>query len=136
MNDNWKVVKFTIATDGAGAYTSTSLDGLVGSGGPYLLHAVEWVDGNQDNGVDFTLSITDTPSGVDRSVLVVANADNDAWYQPRIYGNNPADGATWANGADVTASYAELVVTGRLKLAVTNGGATKAGACFVYLKKS
>jgi hypothetical protein len=129
------VVSFQITTATGGAYTSSTstVTGQPASGA-YLLEAVEWIDGTLADGVDFVLSSIN-PSGVDRILLDVDDANNDAWYQPRIYGNNPATGATWANGADVTAAYTQLVVTGTLKLAVTSGGDDKTGKCLVYLKK-
>jgi len=122
------VVKFSITTSAAGAYTSaiatapgSDLDNL----GPKLLYAVEWVDGTMDDGVDAVLSVTSTPSGVDKTLLTLTNANDDAWYHPRGVEHDAA-------GAALT-TRALSVVYGTLKLVVSAGGNVKTGACWVYL---
>ena len=122
------VVKFSITTSAAGAYTSaiatapgSDLDNL----GPKLLYAVEWVDGTLDDGVDAVLSVTATPSGVDKTLLTLTNANDDAWYHPRGVEHDAA-------GAALT-TRALSVVYGTLKLVVSAGGNVKTGACWVYL---
>lgn len=127
-----KVVTFIITTDASGAYTSTddatTVKGQLRADGPYLLHAVEWVDGTLADGVDAVLSQTSTPSGVDTTLLTLTNADNDAWYYPwKLVVAN--DGSTAA-----TDFFTEQIVSGELKLAVTSGGDTLSGKCIVYLK--
>lgn len=126
-------VKFAITTDGSGAYTSTvatapqgevSRDGL----GPWLLYAVEWVDGALADGVDAVLSVTNTLSGVDLTLLTLTDANSDLMYYPRVI----ADGVT---GADLTGWYVQHVVDGTLKLTVTSGGSAATGACIVYLNR-
>lgn len=123
------VVTFNITTDGSSAYTSTpaTVTGQPASGA-YLLHAVEWVDGDLADGVDAVLSITGTPSGVDKTLLTLTNADNDLWYYPWAL-TVKNDGSTAA-----TDFFTEQVVIGTLKLTVASGGATKTGKCLVYLK--
>lgn len=90
-----------------------------------LLYAVEWIDGDFANGVDAVLSAVSTPSGVDKTLLTLTNADNDAIYYPRAleHGNTGTELATTT----------KVLVDGSLKLAVTNGGDTKTGGCNVYL---
>ena len=123
------VVTFQITTTGSGAYTSTTDGGVTGqpSSGAYLLHAVEWVDGSLDNSHAATLSITNTPSGVDKTLLTIAagEGDDDIWYYPQTLVHDP--------GAEDTTFYTMQVVIGTLKLAVTSGGASKTGKCLVYL---
>ena len=123
-------VKFAITTDGSGDYTSSittapQSDVMKDGMGPKLLYAVEWVDGTLADGNDAVLSQTDTMSGVDKTLLTLTNANDDAWYYPRVLEDDNA-------GADVT-TYAMQVITGTLKLVVSSGGATATGACWVYL---
>ena len=123
------VVKFSITTSAAGAYTSaiatapgSDLDNL----GPKLLYAVEWVDGTMDDGATATLTVTNTPSGVDKTLLTLTLTTNaDAWYHPRGVEHDAA-------GAALT-TRALSVVYGTLKLVVSAGGNVKTGACWVYL---
>lgn len=129
-----KIVTFEITTATGGAYTSTddatTVKSQIAADGPYLLHAVEWVDGTLADGVDAVLSLINTPSGVDKTILTLTNADNDLWYYPwTLVSKN--DGSTAA-----TDFFAEQVVTGQLKLAVTNGGDAKTGKCLVYLREA
>lgn len=120
------VVKFTITTNGSGDYTSTpSTVAGQPSWGTYLLYAVQWIDGTLADGVDAVLSLTGNPGSVDKTLLTLTDANNDAWYYPRVTESDNAGGAL--------VTYALQVVEGTLKLAVTDGGDTKAGACLVYL---
>lgn len=127
-------IKFAITTDGSGNYTSSvasapQADISNNATGPMLLYAVEWVDGDLTDGVDAVLSMTNTLSGVDKTLLTLTNADNDAWYYPwALVVKN--DGSTVA-----TDFFAPQVVEGTLKLVVTNGGSTHTGMCIVYLKE-
>jgi hypothetical protein len=133
-----KTVTFNITTTSGGAYDSSTAGGVTGQGSPgnpYKLYAVEWVDGTLDNNVTATLSMTSTPSGVDKTLftLAAAEADDDAWFFPRVVAHD--EGAeTLASGADVTAAYAMQLVTGTLKLVVAAGGNAKTGKCLVYLQ--
>lgn len=114
-----RTIQFDITTDGAGAYSGSQ---AVGSAGWYTLHALEWVDGDLDNGVDPVLSVT-TASGVTTVLWDVDNTDDDAWYYPRAE-------ITLTDTTDHPILY---VVAGTLSLVVANGGATKSGKLLVYL---
>lgn len=122
-------VTFTITTDSSGDYDSSSDGGVSGqlrdARLPSLLYAVEWVDGTLADGVDAVLSMTGTPSGVDTTLLTLSNANNDAWYTPQ--------GAVHDNTGTTTGYYTPQVMTGPLKLVVSNGGDTKSGKCIVYV---
>jgi hypothetical protein len=120
-------VTFNITTDGSEAYTSTTDLGVSGqpASGAYLLHAVQWIDGTLTDGVDAVLSVTDAPGGADTTLLTLTNANDDAWYYPQVFVDTNA-------GVDTT-FYTHQVVAGKLKLAVTSGGASKTGKCVVYL---
>ena len=94
------------------------------------LASVQWVDGDFTDGVDAVLSVTSTDSAVDLTLLTLTNADNDAMYHPRHIVHSEAGAAlTGTSGGDRTMP----TVVGRLKLAVTSGGASKTGGAIVYL---
>lgn len=123
-------VKFDITTSSGGAYTSsvtTAPQSEVSKWkeGPVLLYAVEWIVNELDAGVDATLSMTDTISGTDKTLLTLTNADANAWYYPRIVEND--------NTGAATAFYTLQVVEGTLKLVIASGGNVQRGTCIVYL---
>lgn len=124
-----QVIKFTITTNASGAYTSALATApgsdLLDARGPLLLYAVEWVNTDFDVGVDATLTVTATLSGVDLTLLTLTDISGDVMYYPRhvTHGNT---------GAALT-DYAMALVYGTLKLVVAQGGDTKTGACWVYL---
>ena len=126
-----QVVTFNITTDASGDYDSTdnasTVTGQVRAGSPYLLHAVQWVDGTLADGVDAVLSMTNTPSGVDTTLLTLTNANNDAWYYPWVLVVKN-DGSTAA-----TDHFTEQIVNGPLKLVVSSGGNAATGKCLVFL---
>jgi hypothetical protein len=135
-----KTVTFNITTTAGGAYdSSTTANAATISGGnrstgsPYLLYAVEWVDTDFDAGVDATLTVTSTPSGIDRTLLTLTDADAEATYYVRenAHGNT---GTAWAEGADKTATRVQPIVDGTLKLVIAQGGNAKTGKCLVYLQ--
>ena len=90
------------------------------------LEAVDWIDGDLTDGVDAVLSVTNTPSGVDHTLLTLTNANADAMYYPRRVVDTTA-------GAAAAGVYDRFIVDGVLKLAVTSGGASKTGGCVVYV---
>ncbi|MCP5101004.1 MAG: hypothetical protein GY943_36095 [Chloroflexi bacterium] len=92
-----------------------------------LLHAVEWVDGDLADGVDAVLSVTNTDSGVDSTLLTLTDANIDKWYYPRRI---EAD----VTGGDL-ATTTRHVIAGTLKLAITSGGAVKTGGAVVYYER-
>jgi hypothetical protein len=125
-------VTFRITTSAGGAYTSTgttdaTVSGLPRGRGPLLLYAVEWVDTDFDAGVDAVLSVTDTPTGIDKTLLTLTNADAEATYYPQVL--------TSTNAGAATTFYTDQIVHGTLKLVIAAGGATKTGICVVYLRE-
>lgn len=116
-------IRINATTNGSGAATVTR--GIQGGGGSMLLYAVEWIDGDFADGVDAVLSCVNTVGGVDRTLLTLTDANNDAIYYPRVLEADNAGGAL--------TTYALPVVDGDLKLAVTSGGDTKTGGCVVHL---
>ena len=70
-----KDVKFAIACSAGGAYTETS-KAVNGK-----LYAIEVVIGTLTNGAaDITVSVTNTPSGVDKTLLTLTNITASALY--------------------------------------------------------
>lgn len=114
-------VRIEVTTNAAG-------EGIVIAGiamAPFLLYAVEWVKGTFDAGVDAVLSVTNTPSGVDYTLLTLTNADNNKMYYPRHVEHDQT-------GADQT-TRGYPVVNGDLKLAISQGGNAKTGSMLVTL---
>ena len=111
----------TGTSDATGDVTLTASQSVVG-----MLYAVEWVDGDLADGVDAVLSVTNTASGVDQTVLTLTDANSDAWYYPRELADDNA-------GAALAATYTYPVINGTLKLVIASGGNAKTGGAYVYV---
>lgn len=119
------IVRFDIATNGSGAYDSSSDGGVTGQ--PFhvsKLLAVRWVDGDLTDGVDGVLSVVQGDSTI--TLGTFTNANDDAMYYPRSL-------VAVSAGTAATDAYTEHIVDGTLKLVVSSGGASKSGKCLVYL---
>jgi hypothetical protein len=94
-----------------------------------FLYAVEWIDGSFDDGVDAILSCQSTVSGVAQTLLTLTNANDDAIYYPRAIVHSEAGVAlTGTAGADRT----RMMLNGKLRLVIAQGGNVKTGGCIVY----
>ena len=111
-------------TDGSGDLTVTSDNEMLGG-----VYAVEWIDGDFADGVDLTLSYTSSDEGVSRNILVVADANADKIYYPRVLEHLDTDGSALT-------THALPLVNGKLKMVVANGGDTKTGGCVVHVAVS
>lgn len=129
-------VKFDITTDASGDYDSTDdattcpqaniSDNRMG---PLLLYAVEMVIGTLTSGAaDVTLSMTDTLSGVDKTLLTLTNISANAWHYPQVLGSDNT-------GTALTGWYMKQVVEGTLKVVVASGGNVKTGTLIAYLQE-
>ena len=118
-------VKLTGTTDSSGDATITANIATQAR-----LLAVEWIDGDLADGVDAVLSVTNTSSGVDHTLLTLTNANSDAWYYPRVIANDNAGTAVTYDGTNEI--YVKDVISGHLKLVISSGGDTKTGGCVVY----
>lgn len=106
----------TTATDGTATITG---DRYISG----LLVAVQWIDGDFDNGVDAVLSTINSPAAA--TLLTLTDADNDALYYPRIVAHDNA-------GAAQSAVDQFQLLDGVPKLAITGGGSAKSGGCIIY----
>jgi hypothetical protein len=111
-------VYLKVTTDAGGDGTAETDDAIFG-----LLFSVQWVDGDFDDGVDATLDVTGNPTGVDKTLLTLTNANNDKEYFPRELQHDNA-------GGDLT-SHDYGVINGKLKLTVSAGGNAKTGGALV-----
>jgi hypothetical protein len=102
-----------------------SLTVTAGSSVRGLLHAVEWIDGDFADGVDAVLSVVRDDNAPDYTFLTLTNANDDLVYYPRELIDTVA-------GVEIAGNYAEPILNGKLKLSVTDGGASKTGGCIVY----
>lgn len=114
-------VRVDVTTDAAGYGTATV--GLATR--TLFLYAVEWVKGTYDNGVDAVLSVTNTPSGVDYTLLTLTNANNNRMYYPRHLEQDQT-------GADLSTRNFPIV-NGDMKLTINQGGNTNTGSVIVTL---
>lgn len=119
-----EIIPLMVTTNAAGAGTVTAARDVDVDTGKVLL-AVEWVKGTFANGVDPTLSVVNTLSGVDRTLLTLTNADVNGWYAPQV----PMHSTT----GSVLTSYVQQIVNGDLRLVVAAGGSVVTGGAYVYL---
>jgi hypothetical protein len=91
----------------------------------YAVHAVEWIDGDFADGVDAVLSVVNTLSGVEQTILTLTDANSDAWYFPRI--------AESSNVGTPLTTNTPMLANGDLRLVVSAAGSVKTGGCIVYL---
>lgn len=111
-------------TAGGGSVTVTDTKSRTG-----LLYAAEWIDGTLADGVDATLTVQNTESGVVTTLLTLTNANDDAWYHVRhLVHDETGTALTGTAGGDRVMP----VINGTLQLAITSGGATNTGGCIVY----
>ena len=115
-------IKLSVTTDADGAATAQATTPVLG-----YLEAVEWVDGSLADGVDATVSVVSTSSGIDQTLLTLTNANDDAMYYPRAIVHD-------ATGGTVAGEYTEYLVDGYLKLTVAQGGSVKAGNAIIYVE--
>lgn len=122
-------VKLTGTTDTSGDATITSSNSYVG-----FLYAVQWIDGTLADGVDAVLSVTTAADGgVAQTLLTLTDANNDAWYYPRVQvHDNTGTGVTY-NGTDEIYA-AQALINGPLSLVISSGGNAATGGCIVYLE--
>lgn len=93
------------------------------------LYAVEWIDGDFDDGVNAVLSVQNVESGVAATLLTLTAANVDVWYYPRALQHGEAGAAlTGTAGGDRT----RRILNGTLRLSISAGGDTKSGGCIVY----
>jgi hypothetical protein len=93
------------------------------------LEAVEWVLGTFDAGVDATLTCQATLSGVAQTLLTLTNANANALYYPRALVHDATGGAlTGTSGGDRTL----MLLTGKPRVVIAQGGNVKTGAVILY----
>lgn len=122
-----KPIKLIGTTASDGSLTVTSTVNVLG-----VVKAVEWVDGDLVDGVDFTLTCVRNDGGVDLPIMAVSDANNDKVYYPRHTVHDSA-------GAELTFDGTRKVtdapiVNGNLKLVIADGGNAKNGGVFVYVE--
>lgn len=118
MRVEW--LQVTTDENGDGAATKA-----LPAGASYLLHAVEWIDGDLVDGVDAVLKCVSRAYGPDLTMLTLTNANADNVYFPRELEDDNV-------GAALT-TYTLPVVDGTLQLVIASGGDTKSGGARVIL---
>jgi len=118
-----KDVVLDITTSAGGAATVNANYGICGR-----WYAIKYMPGSIATGATITVTCQD---GASKPLLIKANAGtSNSWYYPRDLVHGVADGAalTGTRGGD-----RELpVLSGRPRVVVSAGGATKAGSLTLY----
>lgn len=122
-----KSLKLTVTTNASGDGSATSTQTICG-----LLYAIEWSDGNFDDGVDLTLSVIETALNDTDSATVVTLTDANAgkYYYPRALVHDASGGTalTGTAGGD----RAMPVICGRPKATIAQDGNAKTGSFIIY----
>lgn len=114
-------VVLNLTTDASGDKTLKASEQVAG-----LLIGIEWVVGTFDTGVDATITLQDTPSGVARTLLTLTNANSNAFYNVRT----PEHDATGT--ATTTGSTCYPFIVGKPQVVIAQGGNTKTGKVVLY----
>lgn len=123
-----KIVRIDITTDTGGAGSSFT---SIGGGGS--LYAIQMVDGTFADGVD--LAVTVEQGDLSIPVFTKANFNTDSIAYPRALTQHASDGADSTLVGDGTILYCEPLVFGRIKAAVTSGGAVASGSVILYIRE-
>jgi len=113
-------VILTATTNSSGDKTLKSPDQVAG-----LLIGIEWVVGTFDTGVDATITLQDTPSGVARTLLTLTNANANAFYNVRADEHD-------STGTAITGGKCYPLIVGKPQVVVASGGNTKTGSVILY----
>lgn len=112
--------RINITTDSSGDDDATADTYVKG-----YLELIEWVDGTLADGVDAVISLTDRPSGVDKTLLTLTDANDDADYPLRVQG-------VGADGAAIDGVYDLPFIVGVPRVVVSDGGNVASGAVVLY----
>jgi hypothetical protein len=118
----YKEIRLSGTTDVSGDLVVNATTPVFG-----LLYAVRWVDGDFADGVDAVISTQGHEAAA--TLLTLSNADDDAWYYPRVVVQNAA-------GVDLTGLVGgdrDLpLMVGVPRLVVSSGGSVLTGGCILY----
>lgn len=122
-------VKLTVTTDESGDGTATHPNVIGGT-----LYAIYYQRGTLDNSTtDVTISVTGTPEGDDKTLLTLTNVTASGWYYPRFQACDNV-------GSAISGEYDEVLVVGKPKVVVAQGGATtpsssvKTGSVYLFYR--
>jgi len=121
MRDGLKSAKISVTTNAGGAGTGVTENSVFG-----WLYAITIIDGNFDDGVDWTFSVeAPNDAGLARNIKVVSNSNDDKTFYPRTLEHLDTDGA-------VLTTHCHPVIDGVVKLTIAQGGNTKTGGAVIY----
>lgn len=118
-----KKMRIDVTTDASGNAT------IYGNSIMGILQAVQIVQGTlADGAADITIKAES--AGLEQTVLALTNVADSAIYYPRVVGNKPGDGTELkADGYYVSGL---MLLAGRVKVVVAQGGNKTSGAVILY----
>lgn len=114
-------IRLTGATNSGGAATLTGERTIYG-----FLYAVEWQDGSFDDGVDAVLTCLNPETAVTYTHCTLTNANDDAFYYPRVQFHDTAAGAA------LTGQYGMVLLNGTPIITIAQGGNVKTGGATLH----
>ena len=116
-----RTAKLDVTTNAGGAGSATTTTPILG-----WLYSILWIDGTFDNGVDPTFTVEPpNEAGLARNLFVVANADDDKMYYPRVLEHLDTDGTALT-------THTHPIIDGYVKLTVAAGGNVKTGGAVLF----
>lgn len=116
-----KIIELTGTSNGSGALTMEATSSKIG----YVEKIVmDYIDG--DTGADIV--VTNTDGTTTTAILTKANLGTaDVTFMPRSECNKVSDGTAFTNFGD------KILVTGKMKIVIAAGGASKQFRFLIYL---
>jgi len=118
-------LRINVTTDESGDGNDTADRAVLGR-----LVAVELIDGDYADGVDATITVVNTNSGVNKTLLTATNFNTDQTLYPRHVAHDEAGAAQTYNGTQEV--HVKPIIDGLLKLTIASGGNAKTGGVIVY----
>lgn len=115
-------IKLDVTTDASGDGTDTASEAVNA-----YLEKIHFADGDLADSHTAVLSITSTPGAVDETIwsTTAGDTNSDVWVYPRINAVDPSNDA-------ISGVYERILVTGKPKLTIDAGGATKTGFAILH----
>lgn len=117
-------IYLSVTTDGSGDGTATATKSVAA-----WLEKIDFIDGDLADAHTAVLSVTSKPFGcVDETIwsTTAGDTNSDVSRPPRVQ-------CVDASNDSIAGQYERPFITGKLKLTIASGGATKTGGCVLHL---